>query len=150
MAAQRFAQSQNFRVQKSAGKVVASIFWYQDVIFLIDYLPKGQTISADYYSPLLLQLKDILKDKRGGNVTNVFPFLHGNAPAHRTLATLKKLVYLCFQCLDYPPYSPDLNPSNSHLCPGRKKAIENSLYFVRRGGHCCRGDLVGWTNSELF
>jgi len=102
-------------VQKSAGKVVASIFWYQDGIFLTDYLPKGQTINADYYSPLLVHLKDILKDKRGGNVTNVFPFLQGNAPAHQTLATLKKLVYLCFQCLDYPPCSPDLNPSDSHL-----------------------------------
>jgi len=35
-----------FRVQKSAGKVLASIFWDQDGILLIDYLPKGQTINA--------------------------------------------------------------------------------------------------------
>jgi hypothetical protein len=39
----------NFRVQKSAGKVLISIFWDQDGILLIDYLPKGQTINADYY-----------------------------------------------------------------------------------------------------
>jgi len=38
-----------FRVQKSAGKVLASIFWYQDGILLIGYLPKGQTINAKYY-----------------------------------------------------------------------------------------------------
>jgi len=37
-----------FRVQKSAGKVLASIFWDQDGIILIDYLPKGQTINAEY------------------------------------------------------------------------------------------------------
>jgi len=37
-----------FRVQKSAGKVLASIFWDQDGILLIDYLPKGQTINAEY------------------------------------------------------------------------------------------------------
>jgi len=30
-----------FRVQKSAGKVLALMFWNQDVILLIDYLPKG-------------------------------------------------------------------------------------------------------------
>jgi len=30
-----------FPVQKSAGKVLASIFWNQDGILLIDYLPKG-------------------------------------------------------------------------------------------------------------
>ena len=53
-----------FQVQKSAGKVLASIFLDQDGILLIDYLPKGQTINAEYYSPLLVQLKDILKKKK--------------------------------------------------------------------------------------
>ena len=53
-----------FRVQKSAGKVLASIFWDQDGILPIDYLPKGQTINAEYYASLLVQLKDILKEKR--------------------------------------------------------------------------------------
>jgi len=35
-----------FRVQKSAGNVLASIFWDQDGILHIDYLPKGHTINA--------------------------------------------------------------------------------------------------------
>jgi len=43
-----------FRVQKSAEKVLASTFWDQDRILLIDYLPKGQTIDAEYYSSLLV------------------------------------------------------------------------------------------------
>jgi hypothetical protein len=38
-----------FRVQKSAGKILASIFWNQDGIIFIDYLPKVQTINAEYY-----------------------------------------------------------------------------------------------------
>jgi len=37
-----------FRVQKSAGKVLASIFWDQDGILLIDFLTQGQTINAEY------------------------------------------------------------------------------------------------------
>jgi len=134
------------RVQKSAGKVLASIFWDQDGILLIDFLPKGQTINAEYYSSLLVQLKDILKEKRRGKVTKGVLFLHDNAPAHRTLATQKKLAYLGFQCLYHPPYSPDLAPLNYHLFRGlKKKTVENSQFFVRRGGHCCRGDLVGRT-----
>jgi len=48
------APPQKFRVQKSAGKVLASIFWDQDGILLIDYLPKGQTITAEYCSSLLV------------------------------------------------------------------------------------------------
>jgi len=73
---------QKFRVQKSAGKVLTSIFWDQDGILLIDYLPKGQTINAEYYSSLLLQLKDILKEERHGKFSKVVFFLHDNAPAH--------------------------------------------------------------------
>ena len=39
----RLPRSKIFRVQKSHGKVLASIFWDRDGILLIDYLPKGQT-----------------------------------------------------------------------------------------------------------
>jgi len=91
-----------------------------------------------------VQLKDILKEKRHRKVTKGL-FLHGNAPAHWTLATQKKLAYLGFQCLDHPPYSPDLAPSDYHLFHGLKKTIARSPFFIRRRGHCCCGDLVGPT-----
>jgi len=91
-----------FECKKSAGKILASIFWDQEGILLIDYLPNGQTINAEYYSSLLVQLKDILKEKSCGKVTEGVFFLHDNAPAHRALATQKKLAYLGFQCLDHP------------------------------------------------
>jgi len=45
-------------------------------ILLIDYLPKGQTINAEYYSSLLVQLKDILQEKCHGKVTKGVLFLH--------------------------------------------------------------------------
>jgi len=48
-------------------------------------------------------------------------FLHDSAQAHRAVATQKKLAYLGFQCLDHPPYSPDLAPSDYHLFPGLEK-----------------------------
>jgi len=56
-----------FRVQKYPGKVLASIFGDQDGILLIDYLPKGRTISAEYYSSLLVQLKDISEENPAGS-----------------------------------------------------------------------------------
>ena len=118
----------------------------QDSILLIDYLPKGQTINAEYYSSLLVQLKDTLKEKLRGKFTMGVLFLHENAPTHRALATQLKLAYLGFQILDHLPYSLDLAPSDYHLVPGLKKTIERSPFFVRCGGHCCRGDLVGQTN----
>jgi hypothetical protein len=55
-------------------------------------------------------------------------FLHDNAPAHRALTTQTKLAYLGFQCLDHPPYCPDLTPSDYHLF----SALKNQLYVVDR------------------
>ena len=81
----------NSRVQKSAGKFLSSIIWDQDGILLIDYLQKGQTINGEYYSSLLMQLKDILKETRRGKVTKVVLFLHDIVPVHRALAPRKKL-----------------------------------------------------------
>jgi len=116
-------------VQKSCGKFLTSIFWDHDSILLIDYLPKGQTINVEYYSSLLVQLKDIFKEKRRGKFTKGVLFLHDNALAHRALATHKKLAYLGFQCLDPPPYSPDLAPPDYHLFPGLKKQLK-SCHFL--------------------
>ena len=124
MAAQRLTPPQKIPSAKTRWKILVSSFWDQDGILLIDYLQKGQTINAEYYSSLLVQLNDILKEKHRGKVTNVVLFLHDNAPAHRALATQKKLAYLGFQCLDHPPCSPDLAPSDYHLFPGLKKQLK--------------------------
>jgi histone-lysine N-methyltransferase SETMAR len=103
-------------VQKSTGKGLASIFWDQDGILLVDYLPKGQTMNMDYYSSLLVQLKE--KCRR---TSPRVLFLHNSTLAHGALANHKKLAYLGFQCLDHPPYSPELVLSDYHLYPGLKK-----------------------------
>jgi len=59
-----------------------------------------------------------------GKFTKGVLFLRDNAPAHRALATQKKLAYLGFRCLDHPPYSPNLAPSDYHLFPGLKKQLK--------------------------
>ena len=115
--------------KKSAGKVLTSIFWDQEGVLLIYYLPKGQTINAEFYLSLLLQLKDILKEKCRGKVTKRVLFLHVNALAHRALATQKKLAYLSFQCLDHPPYSSDLALSYYHLFPGLEKQLKGCHFL---------------------
>jgi len=134
-----------FRVQKSAGKVLASIFWDQEGIFLIYYLPNGQIINAEYYSSLLAQLKDILKGKRHGKVTKGVLFLDDNAPAHPALATQKKLAYLGFQYLDHPPYSPDQVPSDYHLFRGLKNNSKVAIFRPTRRSMLPRRP--GWTDN---
>jgi histone-lysine N-methyltransferase SETMAR len=62
-------------------------------------------------------------EKRCGKVTKGVLFLHDNALAHRALETQKKLAYLALQCIDHPPYSPDLAPSGYHLFPVLKEQL---------------------------
>jgi len=143
---------QNFRVQKSAGKFSPRFFGFNTASSSLIIFQRTQlsTRSITHLSSLLVQLKDILKETRRGKVTKGVLFLHDNAPAHRALATQKKLAYFGFQCLGHPSYSSYLASSDYHLYPGLKKTIESSLFVVRRGGHCCRGDLVGRTTFWYF
>jgi histone-lysine N-methyltransferase SETMAR len=93
-------------------------------ILFIDYLPKGQTINAEYYLSLLVQVKDIWKERRCRKVTKVVLFLHDSVLAQPAIATQKKLACQGFQRLYHPPYSLDLAPSDYHLFSGLKKQLK--------------------------
>ena len=101
-----------FRVQKSAGKVLASIFWDQDDILFIDYLPKVQTMNAEYYSSLLVQLKDILKEKtpaagrspRGCCSCTTKPRLTGHLQPRRNWPTWASIVLITHPILRIWPH----------------------------------------------
>lgn len=62
----RDARLQKKLAVKSAGKVMASVFWDADRILMIDYLPKGQTINGEYYANLLDKLHQCIQQKRPG------------------------------------------------------------------------------------
>ena len=107
-----------------------------------------QTINAEYYSSLLVQLKDILKEKRSGKLTNGVLFWHVNAPAHRALATEEKPAYLGFQRLDHPTHSPDLAPSDCHLFPRLKKQFKGRDFSSDAGVMLPRR--LGWTDKVMI
>ena len=77
----------------------------------------------EYYSSLLVQLKDILKEKRRRKIIKGVLFLHNNAPANQALAT-QKIRPVWASNVNHPPYSPDLAPSYYHLFPGLKKQLK--------------------------
>jgi len=76
--------------------------------------------------------------------------LHDNAPAHRALATHKKLAYLGFQCLDHPPYSPDLVPLDYHLFPGLKKQLKGRHFSSDAEVIAAAETLLDGQTSEFF
>jgi len=93
-------------------------------------------------------MKDILKVKRRGKFTKGVLFLHDNVPAHQAHTTQKKLAYLGFQCLDRPPYSPDLAPSDYHPFPGLKKQLKFAIFRPTRRSLLPRR--TGWTDNLLI
>jgi len=97
-----------------------------------------------------VQLKDILKEKCRGKFTKGVLFLHDNVPAHRALATQKKLAYLGFQCLDNPPYSPDLAPSDYHLFPGLKKQLKGRHFSSDAEVTAAAETYLNGPSSEFF
>jgi len=136
-------------MQKSAGKVLASTFWIKTASSSLIIFQRANLSTRSITHLCWCNWRTFWwKNRR--EVHQGVLFLNDNTPAHRALATQKKLAYLGFQCLDHPPYSPDVAPSDYHMFPGLKKTIEKSQFFVRRGGHCCRGDLVGRTTIRIF
>ncbi|XP_042310079.1 uncharacterized protein LOC121923591 [Sceloporus undulatus] len=57
-----------FKTQRSAGKVMAIVFWDKEGILMTNCVQKNQTMNAEYYSNLLCQLKETLKGKRQGKL----------------------------------------------------------------------------------
>ncbi|XP_048253216.1 histone-lysine N-methyltransferase SETMAR-like [Haliotis rufescens] len=74
-----------FKTQPSAGKVMATIFWDTKGVLLIDYLPRGQTITGEYYSDLLDRLRTVILAKRRGKITKGVLLQHDNAKKKKEL-----------------------------------------------------------------
>ena len=87
------------------------------------------------------------KNASRGKVAKGVLFLRDNAPANWALATQKKLLYLGFQYLEHPPYSPDLAPSDYHLFPGLKNNWKVAIFRPTRRSLLQRRP--GWTDNLL-
>jgi [histone H3]-lysine36 N-dimethyltransferase SETMAR len=116
------------KTQRSAGKVIASVFWYAHGIIFIDYLEKGQTINSDYYIALLERLNAEIKKKRPHLKKKKVLFHQDNALCHKSNKTTAKLHELGYELLPQPPYSPDLAPSDLFLFANLKKMLAGKKF----------------------
>ena len=98
----------------------ASTFGIKTAFSALIIFRRAKLLTRSITYLCLVQMKDILKEKRRGRITKEVLFLHDNAPAHQAHATQNKMAYLGFQRLDHPPYSRDLASSDYHLFPGLK------------------------------
>jgi len=116
------------KMQQSAGKVMASVFWDARGIIFIDYCKKGHTINSDYYIALLEHLKDQIAKKRPHLKKKKVLFHQDNALCHKSIKTMAKLHELGFELLPHPAYSPDLAPSDFFLFADLKRMLAGKKF----------------------
>jgi hypothetical protein len=110
-------------VQKSAGKVLASI-----CLGSRRHAPHRLSSKGPNYQRvvLLISASVIEGHFEGKNAAEISPkgvlFLHDNAPAQRSLATLKKLAYLGFQCNVFITHPIPRRTTNCYLDWEKKKS----------------------------
>ncbi|GBP26648.1 Histone-lysine N-methyltransferase SETMAR [Eumeta japonica] len=117
-----------FMIQKSASKLMATIFWDSEGVLLIDYLPKETTMNGQYYANLLAQTRETAVQKRRGKLSRGVLFLQDNAYVHTARVSRQALKDTGFSEIDHPPYSPDLAPSDYFLFSNLKKELRGHRF----------------------
>jgi hypothetical protein len=93
-------------------KIMATIFWDCQGILLVDFKDRNTTVTGEYYASLIYKLKDAIKEKGRGKLSQGMRLLHDNAPAYTSVA-VKAAIQCCgFQDLNHPPDGPDLAPTD--------------------------------------
>ncbi|UYV75519.1 hypothetical protein LAZ67_13000470 [Cordylochernes scorpioides] len=98
-------------------------------VLLLDFLNKGQIITGNYYSNLVKQLREPIKEKRRGKLSRKIVYHQDNAPSHRSLQAMAAIYDSGFELLPHAPYSPDLALSDFHLFPHLKKKTLSGIHF---------------------
>jgi len=121
-----------FQVQKPAGKVLASIFGIKTAASSLIIFQRAKLSMPSITHLCWCNWRTFWRKNAAGNVTKGVLFLHDNFPALQAFATQKKMAYLGFQCLDHPPYSPDLALLDYHLFPGLKNNWKVAIFRPMR------------------
>ncbi|GFR77324.1 histone-lysine N-methyltransferase SETMAR [Elysia marginata] len=74
--------TKKYKVQRSAAKVMATVFWDAKGVILFELLPQGHCINAAQYCSTLDRPRDAIRRKRTGLLRRGFVLQHDNAIRH--------------------------------------------------------------------
>nr|XP_042901658.1 histone-lysine N-methyltransferase SETMAR-like [Parasteatoda tepidariorum] len=133
---------------------MVSVFWDVHGILSMNYLEKDETINSEYYTPLLDQLSEEIKEKWPHVRRKKVLFHQDSAPCPKSEKTIVKLNELHFELLPYPPYSPDLSHRDYwHFADAKKVrqekkfgrneevVFENEAYFESKDKSFFKNDI---------
>jgi histone-lysine N-methyltransferase SETMAR len=114
--------------EKSAGKVMATVFWDCEGVLLLEFMPKKSTITGLSYVQTIKNLNAAIQEKRGRQARKKKRILHDNAPSHTARISTQALLQCKFEQMFHPPYSPDLAPSDYYLFRNLKNHLKGKRY----------------------
>ncbi|GFR95296.1 histone-lysine N-methyltransferase SETMAR [Elysia marginata] len=76
-----------FKVMRSAKKIMGTVFWDSRGVLLFETLQPGETINAARYCQTLDKLREAIRRKRPGQLTNGVILQHDNATLHTARVT---------------------------------------------------------------
>ena len=68
------------RVEKPSGKVMATVFWVEKGLLLLEFMPQKSTITRQTYANTITALREAIKEKRWGKISAGMLLLHDNTP----------------------------------------------------------------------
>jgi len=80
---------------------MACVFKDSQAVILVDFVPSGSIVNADYYSTLLSAPSKTTKFVTKGVILQ-----HDNAPPHKARQTVEQVAMTGWQLLPHPPCSP--------------------------------------------
>lgn len=110
--------------------VMCTVWFDARGVLMVDYLPQGQTINADYVINQLDRLRSAILSKR--RIMRQRPYLlWDNARPHAAARTQAKVEELGFRQINHPPYSPDLAIADFHLFGPMKMPMRGKIFKTR-------------------
>ena len=87
------------RVEKSAGKVMATVFWDEEGLLLLEFMPQKTIITGQTYANTITALREAIKEERRGKLSAGVLLLHNNAPVHMSAKSQAAIRQCGFQQL---------------------------------------------------
>ena len=112
-----------FKTQPSAGKVMATVFWDEQGVIMLDFLAKKSTITGAYYANMLHQLRTAIREKRRGKLSKVILLQQDNTRVYTCKIAINAVKRNGYELIPQPAYSSDLALSDYFLFPNLKKNI---------------------------
>ena len=126
-------------------KVMLCIWWDQKGIVYYELLKPGETITAIRYQQQLINLNQVLKEKRAEYAKrhDKVIFQHDNARPHVAKCVKETLKDLRWHVLAHPPYSPDIAPTDYHLLRSMQHSLAEQHFN-------CFEDVKKWLDDWII